>query len=399
MQLTEKYRPKNFYEVRGQDEAIVKIKQFIEKFNLGKLTKTSKKALILHGSPGTGKTTLAHVTALNYNSEIFELNASDLRNRIKLQETLKPVIEQRSLVNKNKIILVDEVDGISAVDRGGLSELISLIDSTTYPVIITANDIWNRKLTPLRKKGELVKLNEIDYQTIKDVLINILRKENKFLDNKVLTEISLKVKGDLRAAINDLQREYSVKGEVSTEIDERNKEKDIFNVLREIFKGKPENSSLELFDSVNMNLDEIMLWVEKNIPTEYQGQELERAFDLLSKADLFKGRIYKQQYWRFLVYENAFLSYGISASKDSSKVSSGFTSYKKPDRILKIWLNNRRIEKRKSIAKKYSKYVHIGEKRAISEFPMFISILRKQSVQEELKLTEEEVEYLMKENY
>jgi len=64
-----------------------------------------------------------------------------------------------------------------------------------------------------------------------------------------------------------------------------------------------------------MPIDEIILWVEENIPLEYQGEELARAYELLSRTDLFKGRIYKQQYWRFLVYENIFLSYGISSCK------------------------------------------------------------------------------------
>lgn len=390
MMWTEKYRPKSFLEIKGQDEAVIKVKNFVERFHLGKLTKSSKKALILHGFSGTGKTTLAHVTAKATDSEIFELNASDLRNKNKLHEILKPAIEQQSLIKKRKIILVDEVDGISAVDRGGLTELLSLIAFAPYPIIITANDIWNKKLTPLRKKSEIIKLNEIDYRIIKDVLINILRKENKFLNNDILTQIAIKSKGDLRAAINDLQRESSVNSEVF--LDERNKEKDIFNALKEIFKKKPSKETLEIFNSVKMPIDEIILWMEKNIPAEYQGEELARAFDLLSKADIFKGRIYKQQYWRFLVYENIFLSYGISASKKNERI--GFTSYQKPDRILKIWLNNRKTEKKKSISKKYAKYVHIGEKRAIREFPMFVSILRKPSVQNELKLSEDEIEYL-----
>ena len=392
MTWTEKYRPKNFLEVKGQDETVRKIKNFVEGFNLGKLTKTAKKALILHGGPGTGKTTLVHVTALEFQAEIFELNASDLRNKNKLHEILKPAIEQRSLIKKRKIILVDEVDGISAVDRGGLTELLSLIAISPYPIIITANDIWNKKLSPLRKKSELIKLNEINYGTIKEVLINVLRKENKFLNNDILTEIAIKSKGDLRAAINDVQRESSVNSEIF--LDERNKEKDIFNALKEIFKKKPSKETLEIFDSVKMPIDEIILWMEKNIPAEYHGEELARAFDLLSKADIFKGRIYKQQYWRFLVYENIFLSYGISASKKNEKI--GFTSYQKPDRILKIWLNNRKTEKKKLIAKKYARYVHIGEKRAMNEFPMFVSILRKPSVQKELRLSEDEIEYLDK---
>ena len=143
---TEKHRPKNLAEIRGQDIAIEKIKSFIENFTNSSNKKTSsKKSLTLHGPPGIGKTSLAYAIANEIESEIFELNASDLRNKIKLREILQPVAHQKSLLKKGKIILVDEVDGISAVDRGGLTELLSLISSTYYPIIITANDIWSKK--------------------------------------------------------------------------------------------------------------------------------------------------------------------------------------------------------------------------------------------------------------
>jgi len=396
MNWTEKYRPKIFSEIVGQEEAVAKVKKFVEDFHSGKSAKRRKKALFLHGSPGTGKTTIAFAAANETNSEIFELNASDLRNKINLQEVLRPAVEQQSLLKKKKIILIDEVDGISGFyDKGGILEILSLIEVTSYPVIITANDPWVKKLSTLRKKTEMIKLKEINYKVIKDVLIEILRKENKFLNNNILTEISIKSRGDLRAAINDLQREASLKSlETSPVLDERNKEGDIFNALRSVFKGKPSNEILGIFDSLNMGIDEVMLWIEKNIPLEYHGKELERAFDLLSKADVFKGRIYKQQYWRFLVYENIFLSYGISSSKNPSRVPQGFTSYQKPDRILKIWINNQKIIRKKAIAEKYARYVHIGKKRAEREFPMVVKILKKPEVRKEIKLNEEEVEYL-----
>ena len=386
MTWVEKYRPKRFSDLVGQDDAVNKVKKFIENF-------PKEKAVVLHGPPGVGKTTLAHISAKETNSEIFELNASDLRNREKLREILKPAIEQKSLFKDKKIILVDEADGISASDWGGLPELLLLIDLTPYPLIITANDIWKKELNNLRKKTELVQLKEIDYKTIKTILIEILRKENKFIDNEVLTGIAIKAKGDLRAAINDIQAESSVK-EPTVSVEERDKEVDIFNALRLVFKGKPSNETLRVFDSVNMPLDEIILWIEENIPKEYQKEELARSFELLSRTDIFKKRIYRQQYWRFLVYENFFLSYGISASKKDAKM--GFTSYKKPTRILKIWMNNQRTEKKKSIAEKYAQHVHIGGKRAMNEFPMVKRFLKNPQIQKELKLSEDEIDYLGK---
>ncbi len=386
MTWVEKYRPKSFEEIKGQFEAAEKIKNFMNSF-------PKKKAALLYGPPGTGKTTLSHVFAKEMGSEIFELNASDLRNKSKLQEVLKPALEQKSLFKERKIILVDEVDGISVVDRGGISELLSLIELSKYPVLVTANDIWDKKFSDLRRKSELIQLKEIDYRTTKDVLIGILKNENKFLDNDILTKISINSKGDLRAAINDLQTESGVK-DSGVVLNERNKEVDIFNALKSIFKGKPTEESIRVFDSVDMSIDEIMLWVEKNIPAEYSGEELARAFDLLSKTDIFKRRIYRQQYWRFLIYENFFLSYGIAAAKKEPKT--GFTSYKRPDRILKIWMNNRKNEKMKTIAKKFARYVHIGEKRAMNEFKVNKAFLKNPSIQKELRLNESEIEYLAK---
>lgn len=395
MTWTEKYRPNYFKDVIGQGQAIEKIKKFIGDFHLGKLTKNFKKSLILHGPPGVGKTTLSHVAALEFQSELFELNASDLRNKSKLQEILKPAIEQKSLSKKSKIILVDEVDGISGVDRGGLTELMSLISNTLYPIIITANDIWDKKFNGLRRISEVIQLREIDYNTIKGVLFDILRKENIFIPNETITKIAINSKGDLRAATNDLQTASKLEKPSDLKLDERNKETDIFNALKQVFKTKTTNNILGVYDSVNMNTDEIILWVEENIPSEYHGEALAKAYDVLSKADIFKGRIYKQQYWRFLVYENILLSYGISASKNQNKINSSFTSYKKPSRILKIWLNNQRTMKKKSISQKYARLVHIGQRRALQEFPIIKRIINSNpEIQKELKLSEEEMEYL-----
>jgi len=386
----EKYRPKNFNEILGQNLAIDTIRSFINQWG-----RTKSKALILHGPPGVGKTTLAHVVASETDSEIFELNASDLRNKAKLQEILKPALEQQSLIKSKKIILVDEVDGISAVDRGGATELLLLIAKSPHPIIITANDIWIKKLSPLRKKCELIMLKELDYKIVKDLMIQTLNQEGKFIENDILTKIAIKAKGDLRAALNDLQAMANSENQDEITFSERNKETSIFEALKLIFKTMPNEDTLRTFDSVNMQLDEIILWMEENIPSEYSGAELEKAYHALSNTDLFKGRIYKKQYWRFMVYENIFLTYGISAAKKEIKQS--FSSYKKPERILKIWINNLKVAKKKSISTKYARLVHVGQKRIMQEWPIVKNIIKSNiSIQKELRLGPEEIEYVMR---
>ncbi len=392
--LVEKYRPKTFNEIKGQDLAISQVKTFFYAFSRGM---SKKKAILLHGPAGTGKTTLAHVLAKENELELFELNASDLRNRAKLEEILKPSTLQSSLFSKGKIILVDEVDGVTGTDRGGLPELIALIEKTKFPIIITANDVWNRKFSLLRKKTELVALKELNLGIVLDILKNMMRLEGKVVEIDLLNAIVTKTKGDLRAAINDLQSVLHVgTGEIEEHhIGEREKSRDIFHALKDVFKLPIDKNTPKIFDNVDLELDQILLWLEKNIPKEYQGKELVRAIDLLSKADVFRGRIYRQQHWRFLVYQNFFLSAGIS-SAGKYKNPNGFTKYEKPTRILKIWMANQRNAKKKSIAIKYAAYAHISKKQALREFPIISLTLNDPGViKNKLQLSEQEQEFLI----
>jgi len=383
--LIEKYRAKSFSEIKGQDLVIQEVINFYKKFPI-------KKALILNGPPGTGKTCLALALANEFNLELFELNASDLRNRIKLEEILKPSTQQQSLFKKGKLILMDEADGITASDRGGLPELLALIDKTSHPIIITANDIWQRKFNLLRKKCQLLSLKEPTQEIIIEILEEISKKENKQLKKETINLITKSSKGDIRAAINDLQTVFSLGEETFiADMREREKEESIFNAIKKVFQYPTDKETIHIYDNTNLELDEILLWVEENIPLEYKGQALANAYDSLSKADLFKGRIYRQQYWRFLIYQNFFLSAGISAA--TKLKYKRFTKYKKPSRILKIWLANQKNMKKKSIIAKYSKLCHLSQKKANKE-NFLLPLILDESSKNKLDLSEKEQEYL-----
>ena len=387
MPLCEKYRCECFADVKGQESAIDSLKSFFKNFPF-------KKALLLHGPSGTGKTSLAYALAKENELEILELNASDLRDREKLEQILKPATQQQSLFGKKgKIILIDEIDGITT-DRGGLPELLALIEKTAFPIIITANNIWQQKFALLRRKVELLKLKEIKYELVLKIIQNITKTEKKKLDEDLLKTIAAKSRGDIRAALNDLQTILFIEEGIKIkDIHEREKEEDIFQVLRKVFKNKSDPRLTEVYDSVDMPIDDIFLWLEENIPYEYKGEELARAYDALSKADVFRGRIHRQQHWRFLIYENFLLSAGISfASKKPSSLSE-FTIYQRPKRILKIWLQNQKYAKKKSIAEKYAKAVHISIKRAMKEF-FLLPLILDSIARKKLDLSEEEINFL-----
>jgi replication factor C large subunit len=384
MSLSEKYRAKRYVDILHQEQAVEEIKKFLKEFP------KKKKALILYGPAGTGKTSLAIAAAKENDLEILELNSSDLRNRLKLEETLRPAAQQTSLFKKGKLLLMDEVDGVTGTDIGGIQELVKLIHSTAFPIVMTCNDVWQSKLAPVRAKSKIVEMKALDIGTIISLLIKISEKEELNKSPRFLKQIAIKSQGDLRAAINDLESYGHLDGEEIDITEKRDYSQSIFNVLRRLFKERQD--FLDLFDNTDESLDQILLWIEENIPKEYKNEALVKAYTALSNADLFRGRIYKNQSWRFLVYQNVFQSAGISYAKDEPL--SGFTKYEKPKRILKIWLNNQKIAKKKTVAKKYARMVHCSSKRAMRDFSMLAPILKQDSVQQKLQLSDEEVAYV-----
>ncbi len=379
----EKYRAKKYNDLKGIDSVILECKKFLQEY-------PKRKALLLHGSAGTGKTSLARAVASENDFEVLELNASDLRNRAKLESILKPASQQKSLFKKGKILLMDEVDGITGTDIGGIPELVRIIDLTTFPIIMTCNDAWQSKLSPLRSISKLVEIKPLPASLLLELLLRITKEEKINADLSTLQRIAIKSQGDVRAALNDLQSYSAGEGILDTETERRDREDTIFTILRRLFKER--GDFLELFDTSKLSLDEILLWIEENIPREYKNEALVKAYYALGKADVFRGRIYRQQSWRFLVYQNIFQSAGVSYAKPGPL--QGFTKYEPPKRVLKIWMHNQKTAKKKTIAKRYASLVHCSTRRALNDFPLLKLIMKKNSIRKQLKLSEEEEDYL-----
>ncbi|SRR3989339_1013850 len=386
----EKYRVRDLSDVRGQDLAVDKIKMFLKVF-------PKKRAIILHGPAGVGKTSLAYAVSAEMGAEILELNASDFRNKDKILEIIGPASRQASLFGKGKIILIDEVDGISAMkDKGGLAALLGLMEKSAFPIIITANDIWDSKFSMLRKKAEVVALKEVEYKEILKIMMEVCEGENVVVSGEVLRGIAIRARGDIRAALNDLEVLSGMdKESLMKEVGDRDKERSVFDALQKVFQGVGiDEEMLKVYDDVNMPIDDLFLWVEENLPIAYKGEELCKALDFLSLADVYRGRIRRQRHYRFLVYEYFLLGAGISSVKKYDR--SGWVQYKKPSRVLKIWLQNQRAAKKKSICEKYARVAHISVKDAMKDFLLLRLILARGEVRKELDLSVDEIAYLDK---
>lgn len=356
--LVDKYKPKSSKDIKGHIEPINKLRGFLE---------GTRKAALIYGKCGVGKTASVYALANEMDYEILEVNASDFRNKEQIANTVGAAANQASLFGKKKIVLVDEMEGISGIeDKGGVQELNRLIDTTANKIVMIANDPWNPKLREVRQKAFLIEFSELKWTSIFIGLKEICDKERVDCNEDRLKELALISGGDLRAAINDLQsliRDNRVM-DVSL-IDERDRKRAIFDILKVIFKSKDVKMILKTFDEMEIDFDEAFLWLEENLPREYEGEDLANAFNMLSKADVFRGRIRRWQYYRYLVYEKDLMSVGVALAKDTKK--DGFVNYKANDRILKLWRAKMKNAEKLEMARELKVRLHCSTKKLIKE--------------------------------
>jgi replication factor C large subunit len=134
MMWSEKQRPKLVQEMVGNEDARLAALKWLSGWVSG------SKPLLLVGPPGSGKTTLVHALARQFDYDLVEMNASDTRSKDALQARITPVFQNTAnLLGRKIMMFLDEVDGISGrEDTGGLDTLVDLMKEPTVPVIIAA---------------------------------------------------------------------------------------------------------------------------------------------------------------------------------------------------------------------------------------------------------------------
>ncbi len=204
LQWSIKYRPRSLSEVENQEEVKEELKSWLESWMNGK---PNYKAVLLNGPPGVGKTTIAEALAHDYNMELLEMNASDSRRLNDVKSIAEKASTSSSLFGeKGRIILLDEVDGInSRQDAGAIPAIIDLIEETKFPIILTANNVWDPSLRELRNVAKLIDLKRLGKIPMKKLLERICKAEKVICDPKGIGAIADVSEGDARYAINILQ--------------------------------------------------------------------------------------------------------------------------------------------------------------------------------------------------
>jgi replication factor C large subunit len=396
----EKYRPKKIADVIGNEEAK---ELFVEWL---KNKRHTKKAVLLYGPPGVGKTTLVNAAAGEFNFRIIEMNASDTRsekaiNRIAGPATSFVGLDKFSSETQGNMLFLDEVDGIAGnEDRGGVGAIIKIVEESRVPVIMAANDPDLEKLRPLKKLCYLVRFQQVRIPLIISMLQKICQKEHVQAEFEALEKIAQNSRGDVRSAINDLQG-LSEEGKVLTLQDTlalglRNKDVSMYDTLKGFFSAKSLAEASLLLSFSSVDYDDFLLAVSDNMPRRHtESSELAEAFDFVSRADVFRGRIGIEN-WHLLKYFYNSLAQAAAVAPESYKP---FEFISPPIRVITLFWTKGKRSMLDAICRKIGGQCHISKSEAKTVFvPYLKGILQKKKlnlIAEWFKFTPEEVDFLV----
>jgi len=399
---TTKHKPRSLSEVVGNEEAIQKLTDWVKSWDKGI---PKKRAAFLHGPPGIGKTVCVEALAHDFDMELVEKNASDYRTAEMVERFAGLASQYGTLFGRKRMILLDELDGITGTaDKGGVRAVIEVVKEAHCPVMLIANDIYDPRFAALRGYCLLIEFKKpIVLQVVKR-LKEICRREGIEADDEALKFVAQRSGRDVRSAINDLQALAQGKrrltyGDVSW-LAERDRKDVIFNVLRTIFYSRDCNEAKRAVDAADVDPDMLFQWIYENVPYQLTDpQDLAKAMDSLSLADLYRGRIRSSQDWSLLRYVLDFMTAGVAMARERTKPS-GWVPFRFPERIR--WLSTTKGERemRSQIGMKVRKKCHVSSVVAVREFLPYLRIIFESNaemasgVAEWLGLDEDMVEYL-----
>lgn len=223
---TVKYAPTATSMICGNKGQVEKLQAWLRAWPINIKSKFKKpgkegwgtfRAMILHGPPGIGKTTAAHLAAKLEGYDIRESNASDTRSKKLVETGLKGVLDTTSLLGyfagdgkkvdaekKRLVLIMDEVDGMSAGDRGGVGALAAVCRKTNIPIILICNDRKLPKMKPFDHVAFDLPFRRPTVDQIRQRIMTICFREKLKVPPNVINALIEGSHADIRQVINML---------------------------------------------------------------------------------------------------------------------------------------------------------------------------------------------------
>ncbi|KAI8321288.1 DNA replication factor C, large subunit [Martensiomyces pterosporus] len=342
---TDKYMPTKLKELCGHKEAAKDILKWLSWWASGDIP--DKRAVLISGPPGIGKTTTAHLVAKLAGFDVLELNASEARNKKALSELLGNTISNRSIREfdrkavvdlereqeqqqmedkdvkenvtasgaKRMVVIMDEVDGMSGGDRGGSAELIQLVKRTKIPIICICNDRQSTKVKSLANYCEDMRFRRPTEAQMRARLNTIAYRENLKLDQNAITQLVQSTHNDIRQIINLMSSYALSKSSMSyleskafTTLNKKEVSVGPFDVIGKYMNGT-ENASATFAEKLDLYYSDfsiVPLFVQENYIDNRPAagtddlaalECLSHAADYIAQGDVVENKLRGSQQW------------------------------------------------------------------------------------------------------
>jgi replication factor C large subunit len=399
---TVKHKPKTLSDVVGNEEAIQKLVNWVKSWNE---SIPKQRAALLHGPPGIGKTVSVEALANDLNMELVERNASDYRTEEAVQRFAGLASQSSTLFGKKRLILFDELDGITGrEDRGGVGAIAQIVKAARVPIVLIANNAYDPRLGALRFSCSLIEFKKPPAGEVMKHMSRICEREGISADEAALKFIAQRSEGDVRSALNDLQMLAQGKKKLSYEdvswLAYRDRKEAIFNILRLIFYGKSTDATRRAVDMADVDPDMLFQWIYENLPYHLrEPHDLANAMNSLAIADLYRGRIQRSQNWILTRYVVDFMTAGVAMAREKTQPA-GFVPLRFPERIRMLSKTRSERQLRAQIGLKIKRRCHISANRATKEILPYLRIIFENNAQmaahlaKWLDIDETAIEYL-----
>jgi len=190
----EQYRSKALDEYVGNEQ----LKQIVHQY----LKNNDLQNLLLYGTPGTGKTTLAKLIVNNFNCDYLYINASDERGIDTIRDKVQGFASSASF-KPIKIIILDEADFLTIQAQASLRNIIETYSRTTR-FILTCNYL-ERIIDPLQSRCQVLKITPPSKKEVAQHVSAILDQEDVNYELEDLALVVNKHYPDIRKILNTCQ--------------------------------------------------------------------------------------------------------------------------------------------------------------------------------------------------